>query len=162
VVADSPDSLDGPAWLNSAEQRAWRAYLDGTRLLFHALDRQLERDADLSLSDYELLVRLSEAPGQQLRMRELTHATLSTRSGVTRAVTRLENAGWVRRVDCEDDRRGTLAELTPSGARKLAAAAPGHVAAVRAHMLDRLSPRQLATVRAVGEQLQDGLQDAPP
>jgi len=83
--------------------------------------------------------------------------TLSTRSGTTRIVTRLEQAGWVRRVDCADDRRGTEAELTDAGLAKLAAAAPGHVAAVRAHMFDLLTPRQLAQMHAATTRMRDHL-----
>ena len=141
-------------WLDPPEQAAWRAYLDGTRLLFQALDRQLAVEADLSLTDYELLVRLSEAPGHRLRMRDLADATLSTRSGVTRAVTRAERAGWVRRVECEDDRRGMNAELTDAGRAKLAAAAPGHVHAVRENLLDLLTAEQLERLAEIGTLLQ--------
>ena len=130
-------------WLDEDEMRAWRAYVDGTRLLLDALNRQLEAEAGLSLTDYELLVHLSEAPGRRLRMRDLADAVLATRSGVTRAVNRLEAAGLVRRVQCDDDRRGMHAELTDAGTAKLVASAPGHVAAVRANMLDLLERQQV-------------------
>jgi DNA-binding MarR family transcriptional regulator len=140
-------------WLDDAEQAAWRAYLDGTRMLFQALDRQLTSESDLSLTDYELLVRLSEAPDGRLRMRDLADATLSTRSGVTRAVTRAEKAGWVQRVECEDDRRGMNAELTELGRQKLADSAPGHVEAVRGHLLDLLTPEQLGQLTEIGGRL---------
>jgi DNA-binding MarR family transcriptional regulator len=137
-------------WLDDDEQAAWRAYLDSTRLLMQALDRQLEADADLSLTDYELLVRLSEAPDGTLRMRELADATLATRSGVTRAVTRAEKAGWVRRVPCEEDGRGMNAELTEAGRAKLAGSAPGHVEAVRENLLDLLTSEQRAQLTEIG------------
>ncbi len=130
-------------WLSADEQNTWRAYLDATRLLLQALDRQLTRDAGISFTDFELLVVLSEAPQRQLRMRELADAVTTTRSGVTRAISRLVDTGWVRRVECEDDKRGTLAELTDAGAEKLAAASPGHVAEVRRNMFDLLSPRDV-------------------
>lgn len=144
-------------WLNTEEQTAWRAYLDGTKLLFQALDRQLATEAELSLTDYELLVRLSEAPEGTLRMRDLADATLSTRSGVTRAVSRAERAGWVRRVECEDDRRGMNAELTEAGRAKLASAAPGHVGAVRENLLDLLTPEQLKQLTEIGTALHQHL-----
>jgi DNA-binding MarR family transcriptional regulator len=144
-------------WLDQEEQTAWRAYLDGTRMLFQELDRRLSVDADLSLADYELLVRLSEAPNGTLRMRELADATLSTRSGVTRAVTRAERVGWVRRVECEDDRRGMNAELTEAGRAKLAAAAPGHVQAVRENLLDLLSREELEQLTRIGTRLHQHL-----
>ena len=137
-------------WLSPPEQAAWRAYLDGTRLLMQALDRQLVTDAGLTLTDYELLVRLAEAPGSRLRMRELADATLATRSGVTRAVTRAEQAGWVRRVQCDDDRRGMHAELTPAGRAKLDQAAPGHVTAVRNGLIGALSGEQVEQLTRIG------------
>ena len=148
---------DDVNWLNDEEQTAWRAYLDGTRMLMQALDRQLNADADLSLTDYDLLVRLSEAPDATLRMRDLADATLSTRSGMTRAVTRAERAGWVRRVECEDDRRGMNAELTAAGRAKLAASAPGHVGAVRENLIDLLTAEQIAQLTEIGARLQHRL-----
>ena len=144
-------------WLSGSEQAAWRAYLDSTRMLFAALDRQLAADSDLTLTDYDILVRLSEAPGGRLRMRELADLTLSTRSGVTRAVTRAEQAGWVRRVECEEDRRGMNAELTEAGRAKLAASAPGHVRAVREMLIDQLTPEQLGQLTEIGRQVQEKL-----
>lgn len=147
-------------WLTAAEQAAWRAYLDSTRLLLRTLDRQLSDDSGLSFTDYELLVRLSEAPDQRLRMRDLADVTLATRSGATRAVTRLEAAGWVRRVDCTDDRRGMNAELTPAGLAKLAEAAPGHVAAVRTHLFGLLEPGDVESLRSIGSRMTDDLQSA--
>jgi DNA-binding MarR family transcriptional regulator len=149
--------VDDVRWLDQEEETAWRAYLDGTRLLFQALDRQLATDAGLSLTDYELLVRLSEAPDGTLRMRELAEATLTTRSGATRAVTRAEKAGWIRRVECEDDRRGMNAELTEAGRAKLAASAPGHVEAVRKNLLDLLTPEQLRQLTDIGSRLHQHL-----
>jgi DNA-binding MarR family transcriptional regulator len=155
------EAATGVRWLDDDEQAAWRAYLDSTRLLLHALDRQLESDADLSLTDYELLVRLSEAPSGRLRMRDLADATLSTRSGVTRAVTRAERAGWVRRVECQEDRRGMNAELTEAGRAKLVAAAPGHVGAVRENLLDLLTPEQLAQLTEIGGRVRQQLSAGP-
>lgn len=122
--------------------------MDVNRLLMAALDRQLLRDAELSLADYDLLVRLSEAPDMRLRMSELADATLFSRSRLSHAVSRLEVAGWVVRTACTDDKRGLFAELTEEGLAKLADAAPGHVDAVRHHLLDVLSDDQ---VRQVGE-----------
>ncbi|WP_067968726.1 MarR family winged helix-turn-helix transcriptional regulator [Mycolicibacter icosiumassiliensis] len=130
-------------WLNEEEQRMWRGYLDSTRLLLRSLDRQLVSDSGLSLSDFEILALLSEAPDRRLRMNELADITVTTRSGVTRAVKRLTDAGWVHQVKCEEDKRGQYAELTESGLDKLRAAAPGHVQAVRAGLFDSLSPREV-------------------
>src|SRR5436309_2491694 len=118
-------------WLTKEEQRAWRAYVEATRLLQDALDAQLNGDAGMPHAYYEILVRLSEAPGRSLRMAELATGTQSSRSRVSHAVARLEDRGWVRREPCASDRRGQVAVLTDEGYDALAAAAPGHAARVR-------------------------------
>lgn len=149
-------------WLNDDEQRLWRHYLDATRLLFQELDVQLTRDMGIAFADYEILVLLSEAPARRLRMRDLAAASTTSRSGMTRAISRLETAGWVARVDCESDKRGAWAELTDTGAAKLAAAGPGHVTAVRENMLDLLSPRAIAVMtHGFNEMRQHLLDDRP-
>ncbi len=130
-------------WLTREEQQAWRAFLEAHRLLFERLERQLQRDAGLAHSDYEVLVRLSEAAGHRLRMSELAEAAMSSRSRLSHAVARLESIGWVRREQCPNDRRGTEAVLTDAGFDALAAAAPGHVEAVRAALLDAVSSAEL-------------------
>lgn len=139
----------------------WRGYLDYTRLLLQALDRQLVRDTGLCFTDFEILVVLSEAPDRRMRMRDLADAMTTTRGGVTRAISRLAAAGWVRRAECEDDRRGTLAELTDQGAAKLASAAPGHVAAVRENMFDLLSPRDVSRFARLYADMRDHLRESP-
>jgi len=142
---------DTTPWLSTDEQRAWRSYLEATKVLMDALDRQLQREAGMPHAYYEILVRLSEAEDRSLRMSELADSTLSSRSRLSHAVARLEERGWVVREDCLTDRRGQIARLTDAGFAVLAAAAPGHVAAVRRLMVDALDPEQLAAVAEVGE-----------
>lgn len=138
-------------WLDPDEQRTWRAYLTASRALMDTLDRELQRDAGMPHAYYEILVRLSEAPGRQLRMSELAQAAGSSRSRLSHAVARLETAGWVRREDCPTDRRGQIALLTDEGFATLAAAAPGHVEGVRRHLFDALSPAQVDQLRRISE-----------
>jgi DNA-binding MarR family transcriptional regulator len=135
-------------WLDAEQQRTWRAFLSADRLLFDRLERQLQRDAGMPHAYYEILVRLSEAPDRTLRMSRLASSALSSRSRLSHAVARLEEAGWVRRRACPDDRRGSFAELTDAGLAKLREAAPGHVDAVRSCLFDPLTPEQQ---RALGE-----------
>jgi DNA-binding MarR family transcriptional regulator len=137
-------------WLSPAEQDAWRAFLAGCRALFTAVDAQLQRDAGMPLAYYEILVRLSEAPGRALRMSQLAEAASASKSRASHAVARLEERGWVRRVDCPSDRRGQVAELTDEGYAVLAATAPGHVEQVRASLFDGLNPEQVAQLKAIG------------
>ncbi|MET8231251.1 MarR family transcriptional regulator [Micromonospora sp. NPDC005298] len=144
-------------WLNPDEQRTWRAYLTASRALMDTLDRELQRDAGMPHAYYEILVRLSEAPGRQLRMSDLAEAAGSSRSRLSHAVARLEAAGWVRREECPTDRRGQIAVLTDDGFATLAAAAPGHVEGVRRHLFDALSPAQVDQLRRISETLAEHL-----
>lgn len=148
-------------WLTPAEQRAWRAYLESTKVLFDALDRQLQHESDIPHAYYEVLVRLSEAPDRSLRMSELADVTLSSRSRLSHAVARLEERGWVVRRDCETDRRGQIATLTDAGFDVLQAAAPGHVASVRRFVVDGLTEEQLAELTRIGETIIDRVLHQP-
>jgi DNA-binding MarR family transcriptional regulator len=148
-------------WLDDDEQRTWRAFLASTRLLFDRLERQLQRDSGLPMAYYEILVQLSEAPDRTLRMSQLAESSLSSRSRLSHAVARLEEAGWVRRRACPEDRRGAFAELTDAGRAKLDDAARGHVEAVRTDLFDVLTRDQQRALREVGEALRDHLSDGP-
>jgi DNA-binding MarR family transcriptional regulator len=138
-------------WLSAEEQHAWRAFLTACQTLFGAIDAQLMRDAGLPHGYYEILVRLSEAPGRALRMTQLAEASTSSKSRLSHAVARLEERGWIRRMTCPTDKRGQIAQLTDSGLDALAAAAPGHVDQVRRSLMDQLSPEQVGQLRAISE-----------
>lgn len=149
--------MDETRWLDEREQRAWRAYLAATRLLGAQLERAMQRDSGIPHTYYEILVRLSEAPSRTLRMSELAEASESSRSRLSHAVARLEENGWVVRETCESDRRGAFARLTDEGFAALAAAAPAHVASVRAHLIDQLTPAQVDQLREISEAILQGL-----
>jgi DNA-binding MarR family transcriptional regulator len=148
-------------WLDGDEQRTWRSFVTATRLLFDGIERQLQQDSGLPHAYYEILVRLSEAPGRTMRMSDLATTSLSSRSRISHAVTRLEENGWVRRVPCEHDKRGAMAELTDVGLAGLREAAPGHVEAVRRGLFDALTPEQVAALREISDTLVDHLSDGP-
>jgi len=130
-------------WLSDAEQRMWRAYLDSTRLLLRELEVQLVADGGISFADFEVLVLLSEAQHRRLRMGELAEAAVTTRGGTAGAVSRLARTGWLRRIGCQEDKRGSFAELTESGQEKLESVSAGHVDALRRNLFDLLSPRDV-------------------
>ena len=131
-------------WLNPAEQGAWRSWLAADRWLLDRLDRQLQAEAGMSHADYEILVHLSEADGDRMRMSDLAQRALFSRSRLSHAVSRLERLGWVAREDCPTDRRGMYAVLTAEGRAALESAAPGHVATVRHLVFDALDPEDVA------------------
>ena len=146
---------DTVRWLSTDEQRAWRGWLSAHILLTEALDRDMKRDNGITMADYEILVRLSEAPDRSLRMSELAEVTLSSRSRLSHQIARMETAGWVTRRECATDRRGTLAEMTDAGWELLVAAAPSHVASVRRHLVDVLAPEEFAAAGAAGQKVAD-------
>lgn len=146
-----------PRWLDMQQQRAWRSFQAASRLLHAQLDRELHRDSGMPHAYYEILVRLSEAPDRVLRMSELADASESSRSRLSHAVTRLEEAGWVIRESCPTDRRGAFARLTDEGFASLAAAAPSHVASVRRLLIDRLTDEQVEQLRVISELVLSGL-----
>jgi DNA-binding MarR family transcriptional regulator len=153
----------GPRWLTAEEQAVWRAFLEACHELFGAVDAQLQHAGEMPHTYYEILVRLSETPGRSLRMSQLAEASASSKSRVSHAVARLEERGWVRRVNCPTDRRGQIAELTEDGYAALSAAAPGHVEQVRRSLFDALTPGQVsqladicAAILAAGDPLAAG------
>ena len=160
VTAERSDEGSAAApvrWLDAAEQRAWRAYTAASQLLSDHLDRQLQRDAGMPHTYYQLLVWLSETPGRAMRMTELAERSKITRSRLSHAIARLEKDGWVRREECPTDRRGQLAVLTDRGFAALAEAAPGHVEAVRTAIFDRLDADQIRQLEAIMRIVAEGL-----
>jgi DNA-binding MarR family transcriptional regulator len=129
-------------WLTADEQRAWRTYLRMSTLLPAHLNRQLQRDSGLSLPEYEVLVQLSEAADQRLRPYQLCEALNWEQSRLSHQLTRMERRGLVAREECAADGRGAFVMLRPDGASALQSAAPGHVAAVRQLIFDRLDGSQ--------------------
>jgi DNA-binding MarR family transcriptional regulator len=136
----------GPRWLSEPEMRAWRALLDVSTGVMAVLDAELRAEHGISLGEYEVLVHVSEAPGNSLRMTDLAASLRLSPSGITRRVDGLVKSGLVERRQCPSDRRGSNAVLTEEGMRVLKTAAPTHVRGVRAHFIDQLNARQLASL----------------
>jgi DNA-binding MarR family transcriptional regulator len=132
-----------PRWLDDHEQRAWRAFIAAQRVVNSRIEQQLQRDAGMPHTYFEILVRLAEAKDGRLRMSELALATLGSRSRLSHAVNRLEKVGWVRREGVESDRRGQVAIITEEGRQKLKDTAPGHVETVRQAVFDALNAEQV-------------------
>ncbi|SDN95480.1 MarR family winged helix-turn-helix transcriptional regulator [Actinacidiphila guanduensis] len=149
--------MDEVRWLTAAEQEIWRAYMTATNEFAAHVDRQLRRDAGMPMAYYEILVRLSESPERCLRMSDLAEVSLFSRSRLSHAVSALEKNGWVVRRPADADRRGWVCELTDEGFAALAAAAPGHVSTVRAHLFDVLTAEQLDALREIGRAITAGL-----
>ncbi|TDD24870.1 MarR family transcriptional regulator [Actinomadura sp. KC06] len=135
-----------PRWLDAAQQRDWRAYVDGSVRLTEIMDRDLKSRHGLSVSEYEILVRLSEAPERQLRMAELAENASQSRSRLSHTCSRLESKGLVKRDSCPNDKRGVYAQLTEQGFAALERAARDHVETVRTYFIDVIEPQDLEAV----------------
>jgi len=162
VAAELSPAAPPTRWLSTEQQRSWRAYIDGSALLTEALARQLERDGGLSLGEYEILVRLSEAPDRTLRMSILADELAHSRSRITHTIRRMESRGFVERRACAADGRGVNAALTAGGFAALETAAPLHVECVREHVVDLLTPQQLQDLGAAMALVRDALRCTAP
>ncbi|GLY29716.1 MarR family transcriptional regulator [Kineosporia sp. NBRC 101731] len=136
-------------WLDDAQLAAWVRLFALVELLPGTLDSQMRRDAGITQFDYYVLAMLSEAPEATLRMTSLAQLTNSTLARLSHVVQRLEQRGLVERHPCPEDRRATNARLTEAGKETVARAAPGHVATVRQHVIDALTPEQVAQLTTI-------------
>ena len=132
-------------WLSEEQQRVWRSFLLANVHINEYLEAAL-RAFDLSLAEYELLVRLSESPCHTIRMGELAASVGHSRSRLTHTVKRMENAGWIVRAACDSDGRGVQARMTPEGFALLKRAAPAHVDSVRRVFVDAIAPEDYAAL----------------
>jgi len=130
-------------WLTEAEVSSWLSVVRLVTWLPWSIDHQLRRDSDLSMVEYQVMARLSQRPERTLRMGLLADLVNSSLSRLSHLVKRLEDRGLVRREPDPADGRFISAVLTDEGFQVLAEAAPGHVAHVRALVIDVLSPEQL-------------------
>lgn len=143
-------------WLSAEQQVIWRKFLGGTTVLMDRLDRDLRELHGIAMSEYEILVRLSEAPERSIRMAELAEAVSHSRSRITHAISRLERGGLVERIQCSDDGRGVTAVMTKSGFALLEKAAHTHVRGVRSHLVENASPEEFEALgRIMGRILDD-------
>lgn len=149
-------------WLSATQQRSWRALIMGTTLLLDRLDDELREEFDISLTEYEILVRLSERPGREMRMAQLADALAHSRSRVTHTVTRMERQGLVQRTSSSVDGRGVVATMTDKGMDLLQRAAPLHVRGVREHLVDLASDDDLEACGRVLDAVADQLVSAHP
>jgi DNA-binding MarR family transcriptional regulator len=138
-------------WLDEREARAWRALQSMQMRLEAALGRQLADDSELSLSDYAVLVSLTDRPDGRLRLFELGQQIGWEKSRLSHHVARMAGRGLVKKEVCASDRRGAFVVVTNSGRKAIETAAPGHVAEVRRLVVDRLSADQLDAIANAAE-----------
>jgi DNA-binding MarR family transcriptional regulator len=150
-MASTRTARAGVRWLSADEQATWRAFLAMQKVIRETLERQLQQDAGMPMTYYIILAMLSEAPDRTLRMTELAAMAGTSQSQLSHAATRLEDAGWIERRRCLDDKRGYLAVLTDAGFEILTIAAPSHVESVRSLLFDALTPQQVSQLRSIAD-----------
>ncbi|MTD57807.1 MarR family winged helix-turn-helix transcriptional regulator [Amycolatopsis pithecellobii] len=148
-------------WLSDSEQEAWRSYVVAGLRLRQRLHRELSDAHQVSLADYEVLVVLQLYPDGRRRMTDLAADLGATKSRLSHQVGRMEADGLVRRVPDPEDKRGVIAELTPAGEDVLKVAAPTHVAGVRQHLIDLLTPEEQAVMGTVFSRVLEHLTALP-
>ncbi len=152
----------GVRWLDPSQQRDWRALVMGTTLLFDRLDEDLSRHHGVSLTEYEILVRLSERDGRRMRMAQLADSLAHSRSRVTHTVGRLQDSGLVERIKSPEDGRGVVCAMTDRGWLLLQNVAPTHVRGVRELLVDLVAPEDLEAMGRVMNAVADNLIAAHP
>jgi len=148
-------------WLDDSEQRAWRNFITTLPDLMAAFEADIAPH-DINMGDYEVLVFLSEAPDNRMRMCDLAGALRLSPSGLTRRLDGMAKAGWVDRASCSSDRRVMYAHLTASGRAKMVAAAPDHVASVRRHFVEPLGARGVQQLGDLFHKVREHLQQPQP
>lgn len=146
-----------PRSLTAEERKTWTALIGVLLRLPATLDTQLQRDASMSVFEYQVLSVLSEAPDHTLRMSELATFANSSLSRLSHVARRLEERGWLRRAPDPQDGRFTTATLTATGLEKLEAAAPEHVETVRRLVFAPLTQTQVRQLRDIGQRIQHAI-----
>ena len=143
-------------WLNPREMKAWRSYIIASRRMLEALDSDLA-GFELTMADYEVLAQLSDAPGRKLRMSELAEIAMFSKSRLSHRMKVMEAAGWVKREECPEDRRGYFAVMTDKGFKAIEKAAPTHVGSVRNRFLDHLTVKDQEDLAKIFDRVQSQL-----
>lgn len=141
--------------LSEAEGRAWEAFLRAYAATSHALERAAETRGGLPIGEHFLLVQIARGPETGVRPMDLAERSLLTKSGITRALDRLERDGLLERRECPSDKRGWLVVLTAKGRHLVRRSAPDHVRAIAKHFADPLTSDEITVITAAMERIAD-------
>ena len=158
MSTEPPEPRESLEPLDDSEERTWRALARLLTVLPRALDDDMQRLTGLNLTNYLVLMVLSESPDTTLRMSDLAERTAVSPSRMTRVVGQLETAGLVHRTPSPDDGRSYLARLAPAGLERLQGAWRAHLASVRTHVFDHLAHRDLPKLAEFARTLVDAVE----
>ena len=161
---DSPPRLPRSplADLSGEESAVWAGLLQTHAALARELDTDLRAAHGLPLPDFQILRWLANQPCEGMRMAALAEMVLLSPSGLSRAIERLEARGLVQRIPCPEDRRGSYAALTESGIDLVRMAGATHAAGIRRRFLDRLTPAETRSLKAIWDRLLAGKERCSP
>jgi DNA-binding MarR family transcriptional regulator len=145
--------MTDPRWLDETQQCAWRKYMTMQAQLNARLNRQLQADSKLSLSDFEVLVQLTDNPAHKVRMFEVAQALQWEKSRLSHHLARMQKRGLVAREECPSDARGAFIVLTPEGRKAIEEAAPQHVETVRRLFFEGMTEEQISTLATMSEEI---------
>jgi DNA-binding MarR family transcriptional regulator len=143
--------------ISSEHWDAWRSVLAMRRQLDQVLERRLQQTADISRSEFEILLTVFEEPGGQLRGHQLGERLGWERSRVSHQITRMERRGLVERRECTSDLRGTWIALTADGKRAVLGSMRDHAATIRRYFFDVLSDDELATLATASNRVLEAI-----
>jgi DNA-binding MarR family transcriptional regulator len=159
ATAPAPPPLpDGLRPLDADEEAVMRSLSRLLRVMPRVLSADLEREQRMTASEYLTLRHLSEAHCGTLRMSELAQACDMSLSGMTRLADKLEALGYLRRIKCADDARGSNAVLTEKGLARLQEAWPSHLASVRRRIFAHLEGIDLAKLATAFDEIANDVQ----
>ncbi|MHA6806192.1 MarR family winged helix-turn-helix transcriptional regulator [Salinifilum ghardaiensis] len=125
------------------------------------LHRQLQADAGLSLSDFDVLVQLTDQNDPRMRIGELAEVLQWEKSRLSHHLARMQRRGLVVREECADDARGAYIALTDAGRAAIEQAAPAHVETVRSLVFDQLTAEEVDTLGTIADRVLERLDPAP-
>ena len=145
--------MEDTNWLTKAQLQTWTNFLTVSQLIEQKVDSQLRGDFNFTHSEFEILVRLSQAASNTIRMGELARLTIINKSALTYKVNNLLRKGLIKKTQCKADARGLEVTLTEAGRLYLERISPSHVVTVREALIDRLSDAELKTLNEISEKL---------
>ncbi|TME86419.1 MAG: MarR family transcriptional regulator [Chloroflexi bacterium] len=135
------------------ELRAWIAFMRAGLSMTRAMDRDAEASGRLLFSEHHILATLNEGPPEGIRPTELAEQAGLTKSGLTRAIDRLETQRFIERRACPSDARGQLIVMTAQGRRILRRSAPEHFRSIARNFADHLSDREVDVITTALERV---------
>jgi DNA-binding MarR family transcriptional regulator len=136
---------------------AWRLFITANAKLIDTIDGELAQAGCVPLHWYDVLIELYEAPERRLRMSDLARKVVLSKSGLTRLVDKLENAGLLRRAAAESDGRGAFAVITEAGIAALRQAWPVYAAGIQSHFAAYMNEDEASQLAAVFSRVLDGI-----